>query len=240
MPPLACSISPARAAAAPVNAPRAWPNSSFSSSESVSAAQFSATNALLGAGAAGVDRARDELLARAGLAGDEHRAGAPPPRGRSAPSPSRIGSLSPTSASSGLLTRICRCSRSTWRASCRRSAADLTRISSSSRKNGFCTKSTAPSFIASTAVSMVPNPVITMNAESTRASRSRCSTSSPEMPGIRMSDRMTSKAFPFAAVTPSSPDWPPFPRNSRRHAACAPCCRARRGRRRSPVCGARG
>ncbi len=30
--------------AAPVNAPRAWPNSSFSSSDSVSAAQFSATN----------------------------------------------------------------------------------------------------------------------------------------------------------------------------------------------------
>ena len=41
---------------------------------------------------------------------------------------------------------------------------------------------------------------------SRRADRaSRWSTSSPEMPGIRMSDRMTSKALPLAAITPSSP-----------------------------------
>ena len=77
MPPCACSIRPGRAAAAPVNAPRAWPNSSFSSSDSVSAAQFRATNGFGGAAAAGVNRPRHQLLAGAGLAGDQHRARSP-------------------------------------------------------------------------------------------------------------------------------------------------------------------
>ncbi len=78
-------------------------------------------------------------------------------------------------------------------------------MSSSSRKNGFCTKSTAPSFIASTAVSTVPKPVMMMKAASTRASRSFRRMSRPEMPGIRMSDRMTSKAPLRASSKPSSP-----------------------------------
>ena len=73
VPPSACSMRPARAPAAPVNAPLAWPKSSASSSDSVSAAQLTATNALDRARAAGVNRARGELLSRAGLAGDEHR-----------------------------------------------------------------------------------------------------------------------------------------------------------------------
>ena len=74
MPPVACSIRPARGAAAPVNAPRAWPNSSFSSSDSVSAAQLSATNGFAARGLpAWIARAASSLPVP-GLAGDQHRA----------------------------------------------------------------------------------------------------------------------------------------------------------------------
>ena len=44
MPPLAISNRPRLAPTAPVNAPRAWPNSSDSSSDSVSAVQLTGTN----------------------------------------------------------------------------------------------------------------------------------------------------------------------------------------------------
>ena len=63
----------ARARRAPVNAPRSWPNSSLSSSVSGIAAQLIATNGARRARAAVVERARDELLADAALARDEHR-----------------------------------------------------------------------------------------------------------------------------------------------------------------------
>jgi len=67
VPPDAASKYPARAWWAPVNAPRSWPNSSLSSSVSASEAQCPR--------AAGpfvrVERARDQLLAGAGLAADE-------------------------------------------------------------------------------------------------------------------------------------------------------------------------
>ena len=103
---------PARAPAAPVNAPRAWPNSSFSSSDSVSAAQFSATNGRAGARAAGVDGARRELLAGAGLAGNQDGAG----RGGGAPDQVLHAAASArfrrSSASSEPSARIWRCSRS--------------------------------------------------------------------------------------------------------------------------------
>ncbi len=44
MPPSASSMRPRRRSVAPVNAPFSWPNSSLSSSVSVSAAQLTATN----------------------------------------------------------------------------------------------------------------------------------------------------------------------------------------------------
>jgi hypothetical protein len=116
-----------------------------------------------------------------------------------------IALLAPTSASSEGSGLICRWRRSTCRASWRRSAAARTRINSSSLKNGFWTKSTAPSFIASTAVSTVPKPVMMMKDASTPASRSFRSTSMPESPGIRMSDRTTSNPPAFAASNASSP-----------------------------------
>ena len=73
VPPSACSMSPARAPAAPVNAPLAWPKSSASSSDSVNAAQFTATNARDARGLRAWMRARGQFLARAGLARDEDR-----------------------------------------------------------------------------------------------------------------------------------------------------------------------
>ncbi len=74
----ACSNRPAWRRAAPVNAPTSWPNNSDSSSSAGIAAVFSATNGLTPRADFTVQRTRDELLAGAGLAGDEH---AEPARG---------------------------------------------------------------------------------------------------------------------------------------------------------------
>ena len=57
---------------APVKAPFSWPNSSLSSSPVGMAAQLSLTKVRLAARAQLVQGAGDELLARAGLAADEH------------------------------------------------------------------------------------------------------------------------------------------------------------------------
>ena len=73
MPPSACSKRPRRVVCAPVKAPRSWPNSSDSSRSFGIAAQLMATNGPLGARAVLVQRVGDELLARARLAGDQHR-----------------------------------------------------------------------------------------------------------------------------------------------------------------------
>ena len=54
------------------------------------------------------------------------------------------------------------------------------------------TKSYAPSFIASTAVSTVPKAVITMTSMSGPSVRTALSTSSPVIPGILRSVRMRS------------------------------------------------
>ena len=74
-----CRRRPARSGpswstAAPVKAPRTWPKSSDSSSVSGMAAQLTLMSGMSRCGAAVVDGARDQLLAGAGLAGDEHRA----------------------------------------------------------------------------------------------------------------------------------------------------------------------
>ena len=74
MPLCACSNRPCRVPTAPVNAPRAWPNSSASSSVSGIALQLIATKRFARRGAAVVNRPRGELLAGAGFAGDQHRA----------------------------------------------------------------------------------------------------------------------------------------------------------------------
>ena len=73
MPPLASSKRPIRCAIAPVKAPRSWPKSSLSSRPVGMAAQLTLTKRALAAPAQVVDRARDQLLAGARLAEDEHR-----------------------------------------------------------------------------------------------------------------------------------------------------------------------
>ena len=55
-----------------MNAPRTWPNSSLSNSVSTTAEQLTVTNGDRAAGRL-MERAGDELLARARLAGNEHR-----------------------------------------------------------------------------------------------------------------------------------------------------------------------
>ena len=72
VPPSAAWNRPRCARVAPVNAPFSWPNSSDSSRFSAIALQLIATNGLLRRGLALVDRARQQLLAGAALAGDQH------------------------------------------------------------------------------------------------------------------------------------------------------------------------
>src|SRR5438876_2532688 len=63
---------------------------------------------------------------------------------------------------------------------------------SASNSYGFSTKSIAPPFIASTAASIVPSPVIMTTAVSGLTTRRRCRTSSPVALGIRRYRRATS------------------------------------------------
>ena len=72
MPPSASSNRPRLRAVAPVKAPRSWPNSSVSISSGGIAAQLTLTNGLSARALGAVDRARDQLLAGAALAGDQH------------------------------------------------------------------------------------------------------------------------------------------------------------------------
>ena len=74
VPPSASANLPFLLVSAPVKAPRTWPNSSDSSRFSGIAAQFTLTSGIVALRAVEVNRARDHLLAGAGLAGDEHRA----------------------------------------------------------------------------------------------------------------------------------------------------------------------
>ena len=72
VPPSARSNLPRRCLVAPVKAPASCPKSSLSMSSAGTAAQFSFSSGRLGARRGAMDRARDQLLAGAALAGDEH------------------------------------------------------------------------------------------------------------------------------------------------------------------------
>ena len=74
MPPSACSNMPTLVSLAPVNAPRTWPNSSLSNSVSTTAEQLSGMKRRAWRGPSRVQRLGDQLLAGAGLAGDQHGA----------------------------------------------------------------------------------------------------------------------------------------------------------------------
>ena len=72
MPPFASRNRPRRARAAPVNAPFSWPNSSASSRLGASARAVERDERAVGARADAMDRAREQLLAGAALADDQH------------------------------------------------------------------------------------------------------------------------------------------------------------------------
>ena len=74
MPPSASRKMPRWRAVAPVKAPFSWPKSSLSMSASGMAPQLTTRNGLSARSRRVVDGARDALLARAALAGDEHGA----------------------------------------------------------------------------------------------------------------------------------------------------------------------
>ena len=187
----ASSKRPSLRLMAPVNAPFSWPNSSDSSSVSVSAPQFTFTNGPAGPLGTGVDGPRHQLLAGARFAVDvhrrvggrdlldglEHRASSPASRRRSRRSDRgrrrrRAGPRSPPAT------------RSSARRSSRSSSARATLRRTTSGANGFCRKSKAPSRIASTAVSTVPNAVTIMTGQSGSRSRTALTTSSPPVPSI--------------------------------------------------------
>ena len=111
----------------------------------------------------------------------------------------------PTSASSELVGWICRCSRSTWRASCRRSAADAhahQQLVAEERLLHEVDRAELHRFdrrVDGAEPGHDDERGVDVHVAQLR------STSRPEMPGIRMSDRMTSKALPFAGAKPSSP-----------------------------------
>ena len=72
MPPSASSNLPRRSAAAPVNAPFSWPNSSLSISSVGMAAQFTLTNGPRGERALAMDVRRQQLLAGSRFARQQH------------------------------------------------------------------------------------------------------------------------------------------------------------------------
>ena len=155
VPPCAASNWPMRRSCAPVKAPFSWPKSSLSSSVSRDRGAVDDDEALVAARAEIVDGARDQLLAGAALAGDQHRRARRRRRarwcGRRRASPRCGRSGGPRRARPATWSRR----RTTSCSSARRSRSWRTLMRSASISNGLVTKSTAPSFIASTAVATV-------------------------------------------------------------------------------------
>ena len=130
-------------AVAPVNAPRSWPNSSLSISSGGIAAQLTLTNGLSRQRAVAVDRARDQLLAGAALAGDQHAR-----CGSARPSRSGANSVAHRRALADHLAALVdrRAQAAGPRAHiARRSSALRSVTSTRSRSSGFSMKSNAPS-----------------------------------------------------------------------------------------------
>src|SRR5580658_6817137 len=85
------------------------------------------------------------------------------------------------------------------------SMAFLTRIRVFSSDSGFSRKSYAPSFVARTAVSMVPCPEIMMTSGAFSFSRILSRVSRPSIPGNHTSSRTTSNACLLMMSRPASP-----------------------------------
>ena len=164
MPPCAASKRPSRAVAAPVNAPFSWPNSSASRIDSGIAAQLTATNGPFA-------RALFSWSARASSS-------LPVPL---SPSSSTVASLGAACMTMSIVRRHAselpmiarRRFSASWALRLRFSTSSdcfssalRTIFTTCVRLSGFVTKSYAPSFIASTAVSTVPYAVISTTSVS--------------------------------------------------------------------------
>ena len=166
---------------APVNAPRSKPNSSDSSSSVGSAAQFTFTNGLSRAERRRVERPRDQLLAGAALAANEHGdVGV----GDALDQVAHLGHPLAV-AEQHRVARL----RLQLLAQRRDLAAQLVLLaarwssgtSSSASSNGLQTKSVAPSFIACTTVVVRPWPERTMTGTSRSIFLNAASAASPSM-----------------------------------------------------------
>ena len=176
-PPRTC---PRGARSAPVKAPFSCPKSSLSTSSRLIAAQFIATNGLRAARAAVVERLRDQLLAGAALAADEHRevGVGDPVDGLEHPAHRRAG------ADDAARSRTSRCTCSSSRRCSRAEQhafdhARARRGGSRRCRTASARSPSAPSFIASTAIFSEPCAVIMITARSGSNARARSSTSMP-------------------------------------------------------------
>ena len=159
MPASPSSNLPMRRAEAPVKAPRSWPKSSLSSSVSGIAAQLIATNGAVAPRRERVDRAREELLAGAALALEQDgRVGRRDALGLGAHGADRGGLAHDRRHRARL--RLGEEQRLRASAPAARSRARRSRRSRSG-STGLVMKSSAPCFIASTAVSIEPKAVMT-------------------------------------------------------------------------------
>ena len=167
MPWLANSNLPGLCWMAPVKAPVSKPNSSDSSSSVGSAAQFTFTNGLSWRSDGGVQRARDQFLAGAALAADQHgdvRVGDTLDELLHLGHPLR--SPPKSSVCLGLPAQLLAQQRHLAASACRCLSAVASGASRSSSSNGLLTKSVAPSFIACTTVAVRPWPEMTMTGTS--------------------------------------------------------------------------
>ena len=190
VPPSASSNFPIRWLAAPVKAPRSWPNSSDSISSFGIAAQFTSTK-----GFAFLLLSRWIAFATSSFP----EPFSPEMRTRTSVGATR-STIESTSRIFGLQPRITSfpstASRIRWYSVSNRccSAAFRTAMTSLSLSSGLGRKSYAPRRVASTAVSIVPCPEIMITGRSGRSCLILRRTFRPSSPGILISRRTASTA----------------------------------------------
>ncbi len=188
VPPSACSNFPACFAAAPVNAPFSWPNSSDSINSAGTAAQFSVTNAFSRRGDfSWIARATNSFPVPVS------------PRMQTRVSLAATRSICAVSRAMAAPDPISSCLPRRWRSSRFSSSRRVKRsafstVSSNlSVESGFSRKSRAPSLVARTAISMLACPEISTMGVFTPAFFRSSRSSRPLFPGITTSERIMSK-----------------------------------------------
>ena len=188
VPPSAARNFPALLPTAPVNAPRACPNSSLSISSSGIAAQFISTK-----GPAAPTLWACTLRATSSL---------PVPFAPTIRTRPFVGAATSIWFRSWVIARLSpsrtdrrsTCARNSRFSTSRRRCRSAFRVTSNalSRENGFSRKSKAPILIARTADSMFPWPETTTTCASTRRLRNASRVARPSRPGSQTSSKITS------------------------------------------------